>query len=392
MANLYEKDAYLRQFSSKVVSCTPGKAGNFEIELAETAFYPGGGGQPCDKGWLSWGEEKTQLVELRQEGESILHILPHSLEIGQEVSGTLDWQWRFDLMQQHSGEHIVSGMAHKLFGCENVGFHMGEECITIDLDKLLSAQELAQLEEAVNDYIWQNHPVTIQYPNETQLAALEYRSKKALEGAVRIVSFTQGGDCCACCGTHVARAGDVGFVKLLSCQKFRQGVRMELLCGRRALVYLSQIREENKEISTLLSAKVMETSKAVARLGKEKESITQGRLALEKLLIAQTVSQYQGECPLLLQKEFSLDALRAIASQLAETTTECVPCFLPKEDSYCYVIAWKQGDVRPFVKRLQEIGAGGGGGTEHLVQGSIKASWEEIQGLFLLKSATDTQG
>ena len=175
-------------------------------------------------------------------------------------------------MQHHSGEHIVSGIAHARYGCENVGFHMGSDVITIDLSVELTQEQVRELEEAANRYIWEDHPIQIAFPSPQELEVLTYRSKKALTGRVRIVSFP-GADTCACCGTHVSSSGQVGLVKLLSCQKFRSGVRIELVCGKRALDHLSRVWEQNHQISNLLSAKAGETAGAVARLLEENQTL-----------------------------------------------------------------------------------------------------------------------
>ena len=260
MEKLYEAQPYLTHFSATVESCTQGKKG-WDILLDQTAFYPEGGGQPYDTGTLGG----VPVLEVHQREGRVVHTCAAPLEAGSQVEGQIDWPRRFDLMQHHSGEHIVSGIAHCLYGCDNVGFHMGSDVITIDLNVELTPEQVAQLEARANQYIWEDHPIAVTYPTPQELEVLEYRSKKALTGQVRIVSFP-GADTCACCGTHVFSSGQVGLVKLLSCQKFRDGVRIELVCGKRALDYLSQVWEQNHQISNLLSAKTMQTSGAVRRL------------------------------------------------------------------------------------------------------------------------------
>ena len=223
---LYERDSFLTHFSARVLDCRADRQG-FWVELDRTAFFPEGGGQPWDTGTLSG----VAVREVHIQNEKILHLCAQALEPGSTVEGEIDWHRRFDLMQQHSGEHIVSGLAHQKFGCENVGFHLGAERVTIDLSVELSAEDLRWLEDAVNRYIWEDRPVLVSCPAPEELQKIPYRSKKALTGQVRIVEFP-GADLCACCGTHVNTAGQVGLVKLLSWGKFRSGLRIELVCAK----------------------------------------------------------------------------------------------------------------------------------------------------------------
>ena len=225
MEKLYEQDPFLTRFSATVEACSQGKKG-YDVLLDQTAFYPEGGGQPYDLGTLGG----VNVIEVHEREGRVVHTCDRPLEVGSRVEGEIDWQRRFDLMQHHSGEHIVSGIAHRKWGAENVGFHMGSDVITIDLSVVIDEDQLRELEREANAYIWEDHPISITYPSSGELAQLEYRSKKPIDGQVRIVSFP-GADTCACCGTHVRTSGQVGMVKLLSVQKFREGVRIELVCG-----------------------------------------------------------------------------------------------------------------------------------------------------------------
>mgnify|MGYP002459488775 CR=1 FL=1 len=257
MEKLYEENPFLTRFTARVRSCAQGRRG-WDVILDQTAFYPEGGGQPYDLGVLGG----VQVLEVHEREGHVVHTCSAPLEVGSAVEGQIDWARRFDLMQHHSGEHIVSGLAHAMYGCDNMGFHMGADVITIDLSVELTQDQVRELEAAANRYIWEDRPVQITYPSPEELAHLEYRSKKAIEGQVRIVSFP-GADCCACCGTHVRRAGEVGLIKVLSCQKFREGVRMEILCGQRAYWYLSRIYDQDHAVAQLLSVKPQDTLAAV---------------------------------------------------------------------------------------------------------------------------------
>ena len=231
MNKLFENDSYLTRFTARVLSCAQGKKG-YDVTLDQTAFFPEGGGQPYDTGTLGG----VQVLEVHDRGGQIVHTCAAPLEVGSQVEGIVDWERRLDHMQQHSGEHIVSGLAHAKYGCDNVGFHMGSDVVTIDLNVELDQQQLEELELEANRYLWQDRPVQLLYPTSDELERMDYRSKKAIQGQVRIVTFP-GVDTCACCGTHVRSAGQVGLIKLLSVQRFRDGVRIELVCGGRALRY-----------------------------------------------------------------------------------------------------------------------------------------------------------
>ena len=309
MEKLYEENPFLARFTAQVRSCAQGRNG-WDVILDQTAFYPEGGGQPYDLGTLGG----VQVLEVHEREGHVVHTCSAPLEEGSTVEGEIDWARRFDLMQHHSGEHIVSGLAHTMYGCDNVGFHMGADVITIDLNVELTQDQVRALEEAANRYIWEDHPVQITYPSPEELAHLEYRSKKAIQGQVRIVSFP-GADTCACCGTHVSSSGQVGLVKLLSCQKFRSGVRIELVCGGRAFAHLSQVWEQNHQISNLTSAKLLETASAVERLLAENQALKSRILTLEDAHFAALAQQYQGAGDVVLfEEDLKPDGLRRLTA------------------------------------------------------------------------------
>lgn len=379
MEKLYEAQPYLTTFSATVESCTPGKKG-WEILLDQTAFYPEGGGQPYDTGTLGGAE----VLEVHQRQGRVVHICASPLDAGSRVEGQIHWSRRFDLMQHHSGEHIVSGIAHRLFGCDNVGFHMGSDVITIDLNVELSPDQVAQLESEANRYIWEDHPISIMYPSPEELEQLDYRSKKALTGQVRIVSFP-GADTCACCGTHVASSGQVGLVKLLSCQKFRSGVRIELVCGKRAMDYLSRVWEQNRTVSNLLSAKTMQTSSAVQRLLDENAALKSRILTLEEEQFAALARQYKGQGQVLLfHPGLSPDGLRRLCGAVQAACGGRCACFSGGDDiGYQYAIGNPGGDLRPLVKSLNQALNGRGGGKPDFVQGSVPSSQQAIRDFFM---------
>ena len=235
MNELFYQDAYCTDFDSEVISCAKGKHG-YEIVLNDTAFYPEGGGQPGDQGTLN----EAAVKDTHRKNGVILHITDIPLEPGTAVHGTIDWNRRFDLMQQHSGEHIFSGIVHQLFGYENIGFHLGEDTITLDFSGPLTWEDLKTVETKANEIVYRNERIEISYPSPKQLAQMEFRSKKELEGLVRIVTVPDA-DVCACCGTHVRYTGEIGLIKVLSTANRKDGTRCEIVCGSRALAYVQAV-------------------------------------------------------------------------------------------------------------------------------------------------------
>ena len=378
MERLYEENPFLTAFDAVVESCVQGKKG-YDIILNHTAFYPEGGGQPYDTGVLGG----VKVLEVHTRDGRVVHTCDGPLEAGSAVSGKIDWARRFDLMQQHSGEHMVSGMAHDKWGCENVGFHLGAEAVTIDLSLPLTPEQLRELEEDVNRYIWEDHPIEITYPSHEELASIPYRSKKEITGQVRIVTFP-GADCCACCGTHVSSSGQVGLVKFLSAEKFREGVRVQLLCGGRALRHLNAVWEQNAKISHLLSAKVLDTAPAVERLLEEHNDLKARRAALEDAAFARLAEEYRGAGDVLLfQEGLTPDGLRRLCDAVLHTCAGRCACFSGSEtEGYKYAMGQAGGDLRKLTKEMNQALNGRGGGKPDFVQGSLRASQAEIRGFF----------
>ena len=384
---IYEQAPFLVKFEAKVLSCEKGKKG-FDIVLDRTTFYPEGGGQPWDTGRLeiSGTQDKVKVLEVHSREGEIVHTCNHPLEPGMAVTGVIDWDRRFDLMQQHSGEHIVSGLAHALWGCENVGFHMGAEVVTIDFDRPLTQEQFATLEKTANWHLWQvNLPVNITYPSPEELERIQYRSKKELTGRVRIVEFP-GADCCACCGTHVNYPAQVGLVKLLSMEKFREGVRIQLVCGGRAFRYLNRTWNQNAQVSRFLSAKPFETAGAVERLLAENAALKSRIMALEDARFTQLAGQYAGPGDVILFEDgLSPDGLRRLCDAVLHGcggSCFCA-CFSGDDVSgYKYAIGQPGGHLRDWIKTLNQTLRGRGGGKDDFVQGSVQASRSEIKAFF----------
>ena len=371
---VYYQDAHLREFSAHVVSCEPEKD-HWAVVLDQTAFYPEGGGQPGDTGTL----DSVRVLDTHARGEEIVHDCDAPLTPGSAVQGTIDWARRFDYMQQHSGEHIVSGIIHRRFGYENVGFHMGADMVTIDFSGMLTMDDVREIEREANEAVWANLPIVVSWVDGEEKANAVYRSKKPISGVLRLVSIPAI-DVCACCGTHVSMTGEIGLVKIFTCQKFHDGVRLEMLCGRKAYSYVNSILEQNKRISGLLSAKPQQTAQAAERMLDELAQVKYRAGALELRFIAQAAEALAGKGDSLLFMELSADGLRQMADAGMHACGGVCAVFTGSDEAgWRYAIGHAGGDLRAFSKRMNDALHGRGGGKPEFVQGSVQASRAEIE-------------
>ena len=375
---LYYADPFLKTFTATVLDCQPGKNG-FVVTLDRTAFYPEGGGQPADQGTL----DGAAVTDVHEKNGVVLHNVDSAVEIGKTVTGVIDWARRFDHMQQHSGEHICSGLICGRYHCDNVGFHMGTDMVTIDFNADIPWEELLEIEAQANQYIYEDHPIDIQFHRGAELDAIDYRSKKPLEGDVRIVAFP-GADCCACCGTHVLRSGQVGLVKFLSVQKFREGVRIELLCGKRALNYLARTWEQAKTIGQRLSVKPVDAAAAVERLEYELSAAKLRCAQLEESVFAAIAQEQAGKGDVLLfQPPMKPDSVRKLADAAAKTCGGLAAVFAGEGIHYAYALGRADGqDISAQVKAMNAALHGRGGGRNGFAQGSVEVERSAIEAFF----------
>ena len=374
---LYYENAYTQDFTAVVQSCEAVKNG-FAVTLDRTAFYPEGGGQPADHGTLG----EARVLDVHEKDGIVTHLCDRALSVGAEVGGRIDWARRFDHMQQHSGEHIISGLLCSTFHCDNVGFHMGADVVTIDYNALITWEQALEVERRANAYIWADHPIRIWYPSAEELTALPYRSKKELTGAVRITEFP-GADRCACCGTHVASSGQVGLLKLLSCQKFRDGVRLELLCGQRALDCLAAGWEQARQIGQALSVKSQSAFAAVSRLQEELLSLKEKAARLEEADFAHVAAQYRGAGSVLhIAEPLDGDGARRLCDAIAKAAGGRCAVFAGQDGDYRYAVIESGGDLRQFIKDMNTALHGRGGGRDGFAQGSAACTAEEVRAFF----------
>ena len=378
----FEADAYRTQAEGRILAIEPDGKGGGKAALDGTVFYPEGGGQPADRGTLTLADGTVLTVtDVHESAGVIWHTvasLPESVSAGAVVTEAIDWAWRFDKMQQHTGEHILSGILHRMFGAENVGFHIGSDAVRMDTSVPISAEGLREAELAANRIVWQDVPVVITYPTREELAALTYRSKKEIEGQVRIVTIP-GADVCACCGTHTASTGAVGQIKILASENYKGGVRLSIVCGERALLAAQAMRERQADIGALLSAKPSETANAVHRVYDEYTALKFAHFGLcGQLFDALAAQVVPGEDALRIVPGLDPDGLHRLAVRLSEATTGLCAALTPNEKGTGYCLAQASGDVRALTKALNAALNGRGGGKPGICQGSCAADPEQV--------------
>lgn len=372
---LFYRDPYKKEFEAKVINCNEGKKG-FEIVLNDTAFYPEGGGQPSDEGTL--GDARVTFV--KRVGDKIVHYTDKPLEVGTSVIGRLDWDRRFDNMQNHTCEHIFSGLVHQKYKYENVGFHMGLDDITVDFSGEIPPETIPEFEKLVNQAITQDIELNITFSSEEELEKLHYRSKKELHGRVRIVSVP-GCDRCACCGTHVRRTGEIGMFKILEASKHRGGTRVRFVSGGRALRDYDWRIKEISKVSALFSAKPNEIAKASEAFIEEAKSKDQkAAIRTDRYLrsLAKTLKPESGLLTVF-EEDLTPFELKRFAGILREEfPTETIGVFSPASQGFNYVLASVNPEFPKMSKSLNARLNGRGGGRDGIVQGTFKASEEEI--------------
>lgn len=375
---LYYNDSHRKEFEAEVLGCRPVKD-KYEVVLDRTAFFPEGGGQYADTGYL----DDVEVLDVKEREDVIFHTTAAPLEIGRMVAGRIDWEQRFDRMQQHTGEHMVSGLIHRRFGYDNVGFHLGSDYCTMDFNGPIPREALKEIEQEANRAVFQNLDIQISYPSKKELKELEYRSKIEIDGQVRIVTVP-GYDVCACCAPHVKRTGEIGLIKLVGMAKYKGGERISMLCGRRALLDY-EIKDENaKRISALLCAKEYEVADAVERM-KEEQASLKGKLAsLQQKLLSYQAAQIpvEGKVTAVFDPSLSGNAPRDLMNLLLGRGAVVCAVFTGTDDlGYRYVIGSGREDVRPLCRMLNEAFEGRGGGKPEMAQGSMKGSEEKIREL-----------
>lgn len=372
---LFYNDVRKAEFEATVVSCVKNKD-RYEVVLDGTYFYPEGGGQPADHGKI----DDANVFDVHDKDNEVVHYCDKEVECGKKVKAWVDMERRHRLMQQHSGEHIVSGLIHKHFGYDNVGFHMGSDCITIDFNGPLTADDLKLVEKEANEAIYRNFDTNIFYPSPEELEKLEYRSKKALEGDVRIVNFKDC-DTCACCGLHVVKSGEIGIIKITGSQNYKGGTRVTMLAGKQAREDYAVKDSIVHGISNLLSAKPYETKEAVEKLMKERNEIKEQLVAAKKQIFELKRDSVKDDetCAVFFEENMEPFELRLFTEMLLEKVPSAAVFSGNDEEGYKYAVGSTKTDMSAFIKEANKALGGRGGGRGNIMQGAFTASRDETE-------------
>lgn len=419
---LFYEDSHMRTFTAVVLECGPvgdgapeasaktadvrqgerdpeasGRTGEipegkrYQIVLDRTAFFPEGGGQYADTGQLQADSEVVRVLDVQEHDGKIFHITDRPVPAGSTVSGQIDWAERFMKMQQHTGEHIVSGLVHARFGYDNVGFHLGSTDCTMDFNGEITREELHEIELRANEAAAANLEIQVSYPSGEELAGLEYRSKIEIEGQVRIVTIP-GFDVCACCAPHVKKTGEIGVIKLTHAQRYKGGVRVTMLCGSRALADYDRKSASVSQISASLCAKEDEVAEAVEHL-KEECARLKARLAeQQKEMLRLKARESDGEegAVCLFESGLEGEGPRLLMNLVMERGHELCAVFCGNDvEGYRYVIGSVSLDLRKLVKELNAAFSGRGGGKPEMVQGSLKGTESELRAWMQMHGAAE---
>ena len=379
---LYDADSYATEFDACVTSCMVCDGG-CEFTLDRTLFFPEEGGQCCDAGEIN-GEK---IIHVRIEGDEIYHKCAMPFAVGESVHGSIDFSLRFRNMQNHSGEHILSGLAHNMYGCENVGFHLGADIVTMDFDRELTDEQLTELEMCANEISAKNLKITARYPGEGELAVMDYRSKKEIDGSVRIVEI-DGVDKCACCAPHVSRTGEVGLIKIIDAIHYKGGMRLGILCGFDALADYRARCAASAEISKLLSAKQSEIAAAVRRMADENGVLKQQNAEKSRAIAAMIVQRIEDinmsdKCICIFDNNLNNESMRSIVNAAKAKTTKLAAVLSGSDGGgYRYVIGSAAVNMRDAAHGINAALGGRGGGSAEMISGSFAADRAKIEEYF----------
>jgi alanyl-tRNA synthetase len=375
---LYYNDAYIKEFRATVLSVEKEENG-YSVVLDKTAFFPEEGGQYSDRGFI--GDARVDIVK---ESEGIIyHYTDKAPTVGDELLCKIDFEERYEKMQCHSGEHILSGLIHELYGLDNVGFHLGAVDVTMDVSAPLTREQLDRVELLANEIIYKNVEITTEFPTSDELPNMEYRAKLDLTENVRIVRIGEY-DACACCAPHVKYTGEIGVIKILDFAKLRGGIRIHITAGRRALREFRELYNSVGAVSALLSVPKSDigegTERLLSALSDEKARFSEYRLKRMKDE-AGILSRTDGN----LVKVFpdaAMDELIAFANLATDKVSGALVLLSGSDGAYKYVISSSSLDLRLFVKDINKSLLGRGGGKPNMIQGSFSSSLSEIEEYF----------
>ena len=375
---LYEHDPYLSRHSATVLSCDE-RGGKYEVVLDRTAFFPEGGGQAYDTGTI----DNAPVTDVQIQNGIITHLCNEPLPVGGSVICKIDAAQRLRRMQCHSGEHIVSGLIHRLHGLDNVGFHLGSADVTLDTSGTLSDDELQRIEYLANEAVAKNVPIRAIYPTPDELSRYDYRSKLDLTDGVRLIEIP-GYDLCACCAPHVRRTGEIGTIKLISHINYKGGLRIHMLCGARALDDYSMRCAQTSAIGELLSVKDHECADAVASLISRLDDSKRERDELVRSIIAREAEAARptdGNLVFVLPQAFA-SGLRELVNLALPKCGGICAAFAGSDGAYTFIAASTGVDLRAISKEMLSALSGKGGGRPEMIQGSVACTAADIHRYF----------
>lgn len=379
---LYDQDAYATEFEAEVLACEEVEKKEkkvYQVWLDQTLFFPEEGGQSPDMGTI----DGIKVLDVQIKDEVITHTLAAPLAVGTMVKGVVDWKHRFYNMQQHSGEHIFSGIVHNRFGYDNVGFHLSDSIVTMDFNGVITAEDIEEIETEVNQAIIENIPVEVSYPTKEELKVLEYRSKIEIEGQVRIVTIP-GYDVCACCAPHVRRTGEIGMLKVMNVQSYKGGVRISILCGFRALEAFRQKADIITELMAQFSTNQEALVENVTKLKNTNQTMKNQLASAKQELMEYKVAAIpeDSENAILFESDLDTPVVRNVVNGLVEKFTGICAVFVGNDESgYQFIIGSKNKDCRQIAAALREKLSARGGGSDKMIQGSVAASQLQIEEL-----------
>lgn len=388
---LYEEDAYLASFLAKVIACErleeANNEANWAVVLDRTAFFPEGGGQDADCGTLNG----QTVYDVQSVDGAVKHFVKEPFNVGEEVEGKLDWNVRYRRMQNHSGEHLFCGIMNQKYGFENVGFHMGDDLITVDLDGFLSPEQLKEIEEEANRAIYRNSPIYCVYPEASD--ELVYRSKIELDAEIRVV-IIEGYDACACCAPHVKTTGEIGVLKVIDSQAHRGGVRITLKCGSSAYEDYALLQDEIVQIMRAFSAKRSECHLAAERVAGQLKAQMETITVLKKQITSLYIEKLREgvernpdkKAELIFDSGLDDVQMRALLNEGVAMIPGIVAGFMgTDEEGYRYIMAKNESvgeegpNLRDLARMMNEMLGGRGGGSPKMIQGSVSAKRSEIE-------------
>ena len=379
---LYDQDAYATKFEAEVLACEEVEKKEkkvYQVWLDQTLFFPEEGGQSPDMGTI----DGIKVLDVQIKDEVITHTLAAPLAVGTTVKGVVDWKHRFYNMQQHSGEHIFSGIVHNRFGYDNVGFHLSDSIVTMDFNGVITAEDIEEIETEVNQAIIENIPVEVSYPTKEELKVLEYRSKIEIEGQVRIVTIP-GYDVCACCAPHVRRTGEIGMLKVMNVQSYKGGVRISILCGFRALEAFRQKADIITELMAQFSTNQEALVENVTKLKNTNQTMKNQLASAKQELMEYKVAAIpeDSENAILFESDLDTPVVRNVVNGLVEQFTGICAVFVGNDESgYQFIVGSKNKDCRAIAAALREKLSARDGGSDKMIQGSVAASQLQIEEL-----------